>query len=136
VRYEYRIRVPRFARLDGTSMQVAPSVLTDLIRNLARAPTRAQPLDLGSPNTYVEERAFTAPKGMQWSAIPHDAEANSEFGRLRLHYTSQGGALSVHTEFVLKRSRVTPSEYPAFRRWVDAADQLLRQRIALSRGAS
>jgi hypothetical protein len=53
-----------------------------------------------------------------------------------LHYTADGGALSVRTEFVLKRARVTPTEYPAFRRWVDAADQLLRQRIALSRGAS
>lgn len=136
VRYAYRIRVPRFAHFDGSTLQVAPSVLSDLVRNLARAPTREQPLDLGTPNTYVEERAFTPPKGMQWNAIPRDAEANSEFGQLRLHFAAQGGSLSVRTEFVLSRARVAPSEYPAFRRWVDAADQLLRQRIGLSRGAS
>ncbi|MEY4581245.1 MAG: hypothetical protein RL701_5948 [Pseudomonadota bacterium] len=134
VRYAYRIRVPRFARFDGATLQVAPSVLSDLVRNLARSPTREQPLDLGSPNTYVEERAFTAPKGMQWSAVPVDAEAKSEFGRLQLHFTNQSGALNVRTEFVLTRARVAPSEYSAFRRWVDEADQLLRQRIGLSRG--
>jgi len=136
VRYAYNIRVPRFARIDGTSLQVAPSVLSDLLRNLARAPTRQQPLDLGSPNTYVEERSFIAPKGMRWSTVPVSAEATSEFGRLRLQYAAGGGALSVRTEFVLTRARVAPSEYPAFRKWVDAADQLLRQRIGLSRGAS
>jgi cellulose synthase operon protein C len=136
VRYAYRIKVPRFANLDGNGMQVAPSVLSDLVRNMARAPKREQPLDLGSPNTYVEERSFTPPKGMQWSGVPQDGQAESEFGQLKLHYESQGGTLKVRTEFTLKRARVAPAEYAAFRRWIDAADQLLRQRIALSRGAS
>jgi transglutaminase-like putative cysteine protease/tetratricopeptide (TPR) repeat protein len=135
VRYAYRIRVPRFGRFDGDTLQVAPSVLTDLIRNMARAPSRQQPLDLGSSSTYVEERAFTAPKGMSFSAVPKGGEADSEFGRLRLSYAAQAGGLSVRTEFILKRARVAPGEYPTFRRWIDAADQLLRQRISLSRGA-
>ena len=136
VRYAYRIKVPRFANLDGNGMQVAPSVLNDLVRSMARAPKREHPLDLGSPNTYVEERSFTPPKGMQWSGVPQDGQAESEFGQLKLHYETQGGTLKVRTEFVLKRARVAPDEYAAFRRWIDAADQLLRQRIALSRGAS
>jgi hypothetical protein len=136
VRYAYRIKVPRFANLDGSGMLVAPSVLSDLVRNMARTPKRQQPLDLGSPNTYVEERAFTPPKGMGFSNVPQDAAAESEFGRLQLHYEPDGAKLKVRTEFVLKRARIAPSEYPAFRRWVDAADQLLRQRIALTRGAS
>jgi hypothetical protein len=136
VRYAYKIRVPRFGRFDGTTMQVAPSVLNDLVRNMARAPSRKQPLDLGASNTYVEERAFTAPKGMQFSGVPQGGEASSEWGKLRLSYAASGGGLKVRTEFTLTRARVAPEEYPAFRRWVDAADQLLRQRISLSRGAS
>jgi hypothetical protein len=135
VRYAYRIKVPRFARFDGATLQVAPSVLSDLVRNMARSPTRKQPLDLGSSSTYVEERAFVAPKGMQFSSVPQNAEASSEWGRLTLKYAAEGGELKVRTEFVLARARVAPSEYPAFRRWVDAADQLLRQRIALTKGS-
>jgi len=136
VRYAYRIKVPRFANPDGSGMQVAPSVLSDLVRNMARAPKREQPLDLGSPNTYVEERTFTPPKGMTWSTVPQGGAAESEFGKLQLQYEPDGSKLKVRTEFVLKRARIAPNEYPAFRRWVDAADQLLRQRIGLSRGAS
>jgi transglutaminase-like putative cysteine protease len=135
VRYAYRIKVPRFARFDGATLQVAPSVLSDLVRNMARSPTRKQPLDLGASSTYVEERAFVAPKGMQFSSVPANAEANSEWGRLSLKYAAEGGELKVRTEFVLARARVAPSEYPAFRRWVDAADQLLRQRIGLTKGS-
>jgi hypothetical protein len=72
---------------------------------------------------------------MQWTSVPLDADASSEFGRLQLRYEAAGQDLRVRTEFVLNRARIAPAEYPAFRRWIDAADQLLRQRIGLSRGA-
>jgi transglutaminase-like putative cysteine protease len=136
VRYSYRIRVPRFGRFDGATLQVAPSVLSDLVRSMARSPTRKQPLDLGSSSTYVEERQFSAPSGMRFSAVPEGGEVSSAWGKLSLHYAAEGGGLKVRTEFLLTRVRVSAAEYPAFRRWVEAADQLLRQRVGLSRGAS
>jgi transglutaminase-like putative cysteine protease/Flp pilus assembly protein TadD len=136
VRYSYRIRVPRFGRFDGSTLQVAPSVLSDLVRSMARSPTRKQPLDLGSSSTYVEERQFVAPSGMHFSAVPSGGEVSSAWGKLSLRYAADGGGLKVRTEFLLTRVRVAPSEYPEFRRWVEAADQLLRQRVGLARGAS
>ena len=60
----------------------------------------------------------------------------SDFGRLQLHYLLEGSTLKVRTEFVLEQSRIKPEAYAAFRSWVHAADQLLRQRIVLARGAS
>jgi hypothetical protein len=128
--------VPRFGRFDGSTLQVAPSVLSDLVRSMARAPTRKQPLDLGSFGTYVEERQFNAPGGMHFSSVPKNAEARSTWGRLSLRYAADGGGLKVHTEFQLTKVRVTAEEYPEFRRWVEAADQLLRERVGLARGAS
>jgi transglutaminase-like putative cysteine protease len=136
VRYAYRLKVPRFGLMDGDSMQVAPSVLSDLVRTMARAPKRDQPLDLGSPNTYIEERTFNAPKGHSFRGVPKDGEVASDFGRLKLQYVLEGSTLKVRTEFVLKESRIKPGAYAAFRSWVDAADQLLRQRIVLAKGAS
>ena len=53
-----------------------------------------------------------------------------------LSYARAGGNLKVTTEFSITRVRVTPSDYPEFRRWVEAADQLLRQRVGLTRGGS
>jgi hypothetical protein len=136
VRYSYRIRVPRFGRFDGATMQVAPSVLNDLVRGMARAPTRKQPLDLGSASTYIEERLFSAPSGMRFSSLPPGGEASSPWGKLKMSVAADGGELKVRTEFSVQRARVSAEEYPEFRRWVEAADQLLRQRIGLSGGAS
>lgn len=136
VRYAYRLKVPRFGMTDGDSMQVAPSVLSDLVRSMARAPKREQPLDLGTPNTYIEERTFNAPKGHSFQHVPKDGEVASDFGSLKLQYVLEGNTLKVRTEFVLRESRIEPKAYSAFRSWVDAADQLLRQRIVLAKGAS
>jgi transglutaminase-like putative cysteine protease len=136
VRYSYRIKVPRFGRFDGATLQVAPSVLSDLTRSMARAPTRKQPLDLGNHSSYLEERQFSAPNGMHFSDVPEDSEVASPWGKLRLSYARAGGALKVTTEFTISRVRVAPTEYPEFRRWVEAADQLLRQRVGLVRGGT
>jgi hypothetical protein len=73
---------------------------------------------------------------MQFSSIPKGGEVSSAWGRLSLSYAAERGALKVRTEFALTKVRVTPEEYPEFRRWVEAADQLLRQRVGVSRGAS
>ena len=39
--------------------------------------------------------------------------------------------ITARTEFVVLRDRIEPSEYLEFRRWVEAADQLLKQRIGI-----
>lgn len=134
VRYSYKIRVPRFGLWDGSELRFSPSALGDLVRNMARSPTRLQPLDLASSSGYVEERQVTLPRGMRLTAMPEGGEVSSAWGKLTLHYAAERGVVKVRTEFWLTRARVAPKEYPDFRRWVEAADQLLRQRVGLQRG--
>jgi transglutaminase-like putative cysteine protease len=134
VRFWYRIKVPRFGMWDGTELRFSPSALSDLVRSMARAPKRAQPLDLTSSSAYVEERLVTLPRGMRLSAMPEGGEVSSEWGKLSLRYAAERDTVKVRTEFWLTRARVAPKEYPDFRRWVEAADQLLRQRVGLQRG--
>jgi hypothetical protein len=134
VRYDYKIRVPRFGLWDGSEMRFTPSALGDLVRNMARTPTRLQPLDLSSSSAYVEERKVTLPRGMRLTAMPEGGQVSSEWGKLSLHYAAERDTVKVRTEFQLTRARVAPKEYPDFRRWVEAADQLLRQRVGVERG--
>ncbi len=134
VRYSYKIKVPRFGLWDGSELRFSPSALSDLVRNMARSPTRVQPLDLASSSAYVEERAVTLPRGMKLTAMPEGGEVSSEWGKLTLRYAAERDVVKVRTEFWLTRARVAPKEYPDFRRWVQAADQLLRQRVGLQRG--
>jgi hypothetical protein len=131
VSYSYEVSVPQLAQRDGDALRLAPSVLDDLLRNLARSTTRKHVLDLQGKRSYVEDRAVKLPKGMTAVELPAGGEARSSFGRLSLRYAAEPGKVSVHTEFSLDQDRVSPEQYPEFRRWVESADQLLRQRISI-----
>ncbi|MFI5308894.1 MAG: DUF3857 domain-containing protein, partial [Polyangiales bacterium] len=131
VRFSYRISVPQLARWDGDELKLEPSVLHDLTQEMARLPERVHPLDLQGNRVYKEERNVRVPAGLRFSEIPPGGKADSEFGRLELSFVASGSTLTARTEFVLLRDRITPAQYPAFRRWVEAADQVLKQRIGL-----
>ena len=132
VHYSYRAQVPQMARLDGDEMHLAPSTLNDLVRTFARSPSRRYTLDLQSTSSYLEERSVTLPAGTS-ASMPPGGEARSAFGRLRLQFRARGNQVVGRTEFEVTRDRVAPGEYPAFRRWVQQADMLLRQRVVVRR---
>ncbi|MDD9966662.1 MAG: DUF3857 domain-containing protein [Myxococcales bacterium] len=134
VRYEYSFQVPQLGRWDGDRLRLMPSTLSDLVRRMARTPSRRHPLDLEGLSAYREERVLSIPKGMSAVDLPPGGEARSSFGKLRLSFEQQGSDVRAVTEFSLDRDKVAPAEYPAFRRWVEQADQLLRQRIFLRKG--
>lgn len=127
VSLRYRARVPQMARRDGDELRLAPSVLNDLIRNLALSPSRRYPLELGVPRSYLERRSVQLPAGMRLAELPAGGEAVSEFGRLKLAFETDEREVVSSTLFEINGDRVTPEQYPAFRRWVEKADILLRQ---------
>ena len=131
VRYSYQLDVPQLARWDGDELRLTPSVLHDLVQDMARLPARRHVLDLNMNRAYSEERTVRLPAGLVPSDLPAGGEASSPFGRLRLSFSHSPGAIVARTELTVTRDRVAPSEYPEFRRWVEAADQLLKQRIGV-----
>lgn len=131
VTVEYVAEVPQLAQRDGEVLRVPPSVLGDLTRSFARAPRRRYPLDLGGTSQYIEERVLRLPAGTRLRDAPDGGTAESPFGRVRMTVESQGRQITVRTELELRRDRVEPNEYGAFREWVEQADQLLRQRVII-----
>ncbi|MEM9068069.1 MAG: DUF3857 domain-containing protein [Myxococcota bacterium] len=129
--YEYRAEVPQLAQRDGDMLRSAPTVMSDLTRTLARAPSRNYPLDLGGTTSYVEERTTRMPGGTSVRQAPEGGTAESPFGRLRMTVEASGRQVMTRTEFELRRDRIEPNEYGAFRRWVEEVDQILRQRLIL-----
>jgi tetratricopeptide (TPR) repeat protein len=129
---EWRARVPHFAPRDGTALRLPPSVIEDLVRSLARTPTRRYPLDLGSTSSYVEERRVRLPTGARVTDLPPGGEARSEFGHLMLRVEQAGNVVRTRMEFELSRDRIPPDEYAAFRQWVERADAIARQRITVT----
>jgi cellulose synthase operon protein C len=129
VRFEYEARVPQLAQRDGGALRMAGSTLEDLVRSYAPTASRQHPLDLGSTTSYVEERTITLPNGLRPSVVPDGGEVRSEFGSLVVRISHEGQRVKARTEFELVKDRVEPKQYPAFRRWVEKADALLRQRF-------
>lgn len=134
VRLRFRAEAPQLAIRDGRLLRVAPTTLNELVATLARASTRRHPLDLGLRSTYVEERRIRLPRGYRIFELPEGGEARSEFGRLIITPRQDGRDVVVRTELVIDRDRIAPDDYPAFRRWVQEADRIVRQRITLAPG--
>jgi tetratricopeptide (TPR) repeat protein len=132
VKYTYQIKVPQLATLDNGVLRIAPSTMRELI-GMARLPARKYTLDLRGTRSYREERAVQLPKGMTASSIPPGGEATSPFGRLKLALSREGATVTARTELDLNHDRIAPADYPAFRKWVLAADELLRQRIGITK---
>lgn len=129
IELRYEGDVPQLAQRDGQTLLLAPSVLGDLLRRMARSPERSHPLELGSTSSYREVRTVELPSGARPGTLPSGGTATSDFGTLSLQVEVQGRRIVATTEFQLLRDRVSPREYPAFRRWVQEADQILRQRL-------
>lgn len=125
---------PQLAVRDGRSLRVPPTLLHNLSGNLATASSRRLPLDLGTRSSYVEDRRVRVPAGWQVRELPEGGTAESEFGRLSIVVTRDGRDVLARTECTLTTDRVTPAQYPAFRRWVERADRLLRQRLSVEPG--
>jgi len=134
VSYSYRVGVPKLAHWDGDDLRLAPSVLSDLVRGMARTQSRTHLLDLDGASSYREQRTVEVPAGLHLGPLPSGGEAVSPFGRLSLRFDGGAGKVTATTEFSILRDRVPASEYPKFRKWVEEADQLLKQRIDLRRG--
>ena len=134
VEYSYRARVPQMARRDGANLRLAPSVMTDLLRGFAAQPTRRMPLDLGGTSRYVEERTIHLPAGFTAGRLPTGGVAESPFGKLSLTVEANGRTVQARTELELRRDRIPPDDYPAFRTWVESADALLREQLTLEGG--
>ncbi|UJR86262.1 DUF3857 domain-containing protein [Sandaracinus amylolyticus] len=131
IRIRYTADVPRLAVADADGLRVQATVLDDLTRSLARSATRRHPLDLRGTTRYVEERRIRVPQGMRVLHVPEGGEVSSEYGRLSLRFEQSEREIVARTEMALTRDRIAPEEYEAFRRWVEQADLILRQRIAI-----
>ena len=92
-------------------------------------------MDLGGTSSYVEERTVRLPRGAQAAQVPEGGTAESPFGKLAMTVERSAGQVQMRTEFELRRDRLRPGEYAAFRRWVEEVDQILRQRLILETGS-
>lgn len=134
IRIRYEADVPQLAVPDADGLRIQATVLDDLTRLLARAERRRHPLDLHGTTSYVEERRIRVPTDMRILHLPSGGEVSSEYGSLSLRFERSEAEIVARTELSVLRDRILVEEYEAFRRWVEQADLLLRQRVVIGAG--
>jgi tetratricopeptide (TPR) repeat protein len=106
----------------------------DLARTYARLSERKSPLVLGYPWQHDEQIVYQFPPHFAVTHLPASRRIESPFGHFDLQVRQQGAATGPATVVVtgdldVERDRVTPAEYPAFRRFLAEVDSAMAERI-------
>jgi len=116
-----RVRLPKIANRSGNTLDL-PLVLEPGSRLLQMAPLaiRRQPLVL--PVTELEENTdtYVLPKGARLSSVPPPVSVTSPFGSwsMEIRVAYNGEVIST-SRWELTQTRVSPDDYPAFRRFLE-----------------
>lgn len=129
VELRYEGEAPQVASAAGEELRMRPSSISNLGRIFAPSPRREHPLDLGIPSIYEERIRVRIPEDARVVGLPESARAKSEFGEFRLDAREAEGAVEIELFLRFDRDRVEPSDYPAFRAWIEAIDQSVQQQI-------
>ena len=127
-----RGRVSRFARAEGDVLTVPLGRKEHMIRDYAPLATRKLDVRVPAQRTEEDDWVVRLPPGAKVKSIPAPARGSSPFGSYSVDVESNGNALHVKTTVALARTRITASEYPAFRAWCEEVDRGLGQRATVS----
>ena len=131
VRAHFEADVPQAATPDGERLRLLGSSMQRLVPALASLTERHYPVELDGTSRFEEHRAVTPPRGWRVEQLPAGGQVDSPFGVLSRTVHVRDGVVHVDTTFELRVGRVSVADYPAFRRWAERADALLRQPIEL-----
>lgn len=123
---------PQFARREGATLSVPVTVQSRLTPQYAALSSRTQDVRIAGFSTQVQRVSLKLPKGAKVEAAPPAAEVKSRFGSYRVSYEQDGQTIVVESALSLDVDRVTPKDYPEFRRFCVAADQALGHRLVVT----
>ena len=124
-------KAPAYGRREGDTVSMPTASSLSLMSSIAALSARKTDLVLGAQSLSSEERVLTFPASATIVRAPAAAKIDSPFGSAIVEVKRESGRLVVTSKFQLTKSRVTPSEYKAFREFCEKADAALEQRLVL-----
>ncbi|MBW2701088.1 MAG: DUF3857 domain-containing protein [Deltaproteobacteria bacterium] len=108
---------------------------TSYQRNMASFETRRHDLILGPAWSVRWRVRHDRPSGMQAGPLPQPATIQTAFGTAKLALRQETGTLVAEAELRITVSRVSATDYPAFRDFLGQADRLFGQTLHFAGGA-
>ncbi|MGO9839104.1 MAG: DUF3857 domain-containing protein [Polyangiaceae bacterium] len=127
-----RGQVPEFARSDRDALSVPLGRKEHMVRDYAPLSERKLDVRLFAKWTQVDDWSVHLPPGAKVKSSPSPASGSGPFGSYRLESDVNGGVLHARTTVTLAKTRITASEYPAFRAWCEEVDRQLGQRATVT----
>ncbi|MGH7271332.1 MAG: DUF3858 domain-containing protein, partial [Polyangiaceae bacterium] len=127
-----RVRVPQLARAEGDAFTLPIGPREHMVRAYATLATRTMPVRMLAQWTESDDWTVHLPAGEKVRSLPAATSGSSPFGSYAVKTANLGGAIRVRTTVTLVKTRISPSEYPAFRAWCEEVDRALGQRATVT----
>ncbi len=132
----YAAKIEGFARPEGEELAVSALATMSFMSTFASLPKRTLPVVLPpqlGPSHQNRTIRLTAPEGWAFDELPPGGEAKGgAFGHAKVTYKQgKGGGIEIQAEVVFDKSTIPVAEYPAFRKWLESVDALMRQSVRL-----
>lgn len=134
VRLDVQMRVPTWARFEGGALRFrVVGRDSRLVQSLAPLAERQHDLVLEVPYAEEHRLRYRLPSGHEFSRMPSPTEVDSPVGRfeLKVERTDEGAEVSSMLE--IRRQRITPEQYRAFRDFLRRVDASLEQTFEVSK---
>jgi hypothetical protein len=102
-----------------------------LAKIFAAQPTRKHAISLGVPARYRFRFTYILPAGWELRNDPKDAAEGSPFGRYKVRWLKEIGAVRGDLLFELHKDQIEASDYPAFYEYMPRFDAAIRPDLQL-----
>jgi tetratricopeptide (TPR) repeat protein len=124
-----KAKAPSFARKDGETRTVAVGAKEHMVRSYAPLSTRRRDIRIFALSTQENETIVKLPQGAKILGAPHAAEGSTPFGSFKVETETTGATVRVKTTVAISKSRITATEYAAFRAFCEQVDRELGQTL-------
>lgn len=128
---ETRGTAPAFARREGTTLSVAVTPSSRLTPTYAALPQRTQDVRLLAMPGVEETFVVTLPAGTKVLSAPSSASGSGPFGSYSVSVEQRGSEVTVKSLLRVQATRITPAQYPAWRRFCDEVDRAFSPRLTV-----
>lgn len=125
-------KAPRFARKEGETLSMPVTLNVRLTAHYAALSSRTQDVRIQGFSTRDETVTVELPPGAKIESLPPDTTHKSRFGSYSVEVEQEGQTITVTSSLSLNVDRVTPKDYPAFRKFCEGADQALAHRLVVT----
>jgi len=122
---------PSFARREGDQLSMAVTSAFRLTPKYASLSRRTQDVRISGFATQKDTFSIKLPPGMKLISAPVAVKADSPFGSYEVAIEAQPGQVVVSSRLLVRATRVTPRQYPAWQKFCADADRALSPRLVV-----